>query len=549
MYAWASENDVIKENQAGFRKGYSTVDNMFILNTLINKYISKSRGRLYCLFVDFQKAFDRVWREGLNYKLIKFGVAGKVYNVLQSMYESVKSCVQVNCSGDATEYFDCLEGVRQGCQLSPFLFNLFLNDLDNELRKTRGSAVNVGLLNLYSLLFADDLIIFAETANMMQKLICNFESYCRKWKLKVNMKKTKIVVFRNGGYLRRYERWTLDGQNVEVVPNYCYLGIYFSTKRRWTTAQKNLAVKGEKALFLLKRYMYRFIDTPVKLWLKIFDSKILPILMYGCEIWGFHEGPDIEGVHNKFCKFLLGLRQTTSNVAVRGELGRMSMKVYRLIRIIKYWLKIVKQADTRYVKTCYYLQFQMAEQNKASWGLDVKNLLFATGFGVVWISQGVENEVLFINEFRQRCFDIEQQNWQTEVASQSSLDVYALIKNTLSMENYVICLEDQRGIQELARFRCAQFPLMMTEGRHLGLEREDRICPCCDLNKLESEQHFLLECPLYADIRQQFISRAENTTVDFINLMSTQNISSMRFLYKFLMKAGNRRKSFLAIDM
>ena len=113
----------ISDAQAGFREGYSTIDNAFILNALIQNHIMRKQSRLYVCFVDFKKAFDSVNRNKLWQVLKTNGIKGNIFRVVHSMYESVKTCVRVN--GECTKYFECPVGLKQGCMLSPVIFFYF----------------------------------------------------------------------------------------------------------------------------------------------------------------------------------------------------------------------------------------------------------------------------------------------------------------------------------------------------------------------------------------------------------------------------------------
>jgi len=88
---------------------------------------------LFCVFIDFEKAFDTVWREGLWYTLLMNHINGKIHNVILNMYHNVKSRIMYN--NEFSEYFTCWNGVRQGVILVPFLFCLYLNDLETFLGK------------------------------------------------------------------------------------------------------------------------------------------------------------------------------------------------------------------------------------------------------------------------------------------------------------------------------------------------------------------------------------------------------------------------------
>ena len=127
LNSWTEDHSIYVEAQAGFRKGMRTSDNIFILNNLIT-YCINNNERLYCAFVDFTKAFDFVVRDILWFKSIKLGVRGKMMNIIKSIYSSVKS--RVKHDNTLSEPFTCNIGVWQGECLSPFLFAMYVNDLE-----------------------------------------------------------------------------------------------------------------------------------------------------------------------------------------------------------------------------------------------------------------------------------------------------------------------------------------------------------------------------------------------------------------------------------
>ena len=143
---WADNNDINKDEQAGYRKGFLTIDQIFILYANVSKYISKKKGRMYVCFVDFSKAFDSIPHSLLWYQMMKSGIHGKAIRVMQSMYENLRSCVRAQ--GGLTHYFDCLVGTRQGCMLSPFLFALYIGELVDMLKNSYGIFITEELSHL-----------------------------------------------------------------------------------------------------------------------------------------------------------------------------------------------------------------------------------------------------------------------------------------------------------------------------------------------------------------------------------------------------------------
>ena len=193
---WAEEYEVYIEAQAGFRKHMSTIDNIFELNGLIT-HCFNSREYLYCCFVDFTKAFGYVERDILWYKLIKIGVRGHMLDIITSMYNTVRSRVKNN--NTLSEAFSCNIVVRQGECLSPFLFAMYVNDLEQDAGNNGVNRIDIGMVKRLLLLYADDIVLFGKTPDELQKSLDILGAYCDRWKLTVNITKTKVVIFRKGG--------------------------------------------------------------------------------------------------------------------------------------------------------------------------------------------------------------------------------------------------------------------------------------------------------------------------------------------------------------
>ena len=133
--SWAEDHAVKAKGQAGFRKEFRTTDNIFILRSLIDKQrqtrLKGKAGKLYCSFVDFRKTFDTVPRAVLWQVLEELGVAGRILNVIKSLYALDSAAVR--SSQGISAIFRCLMGVKQGCPLIPTLFGLYVNGLEKHL--------------------------------------------------------------------------------------------------------------------------------------------------------------------------------------------------------------------------------------------------------------------------------------------------------------------------------------------------------------------------------------------------------------------------------
>lgn len=543
LNSWAEKYHIYVEAQSGFRKGMCTIDNVFILHSLISHCIN-DKTKLYSAFIDFKKAFDYVVRDVLWYKLIQNGVRGKILNIIQSMYNNIKSKVKFN--NVLSDDFSSHLGVRQGECLSPFLFSMYLNDLENEFIQKGVEGVDIGMLKLFLLLYADDIVIFSNTMEGLQRGLDVLAEYCEKWKLTVNTDKTKIMVFRKGGNLPRNLSFNFQGKNIEIVKKFVYLGITFTAGGSFTETHKTLSGQALKAIFKLNQYLFNFTNLSPKHVLDLFDKLIVPILCYGGEVWGFSKPNQQERIHLQYCKKILAVKKCTQNDFVYGELGRVSLQTRLYYSIINYWFKILESPETRYIRFAYKMMLADMEKkpNIVNWASNVKNLLSNLGFYEVWLNQNVGNKNAFLKEIRVRLTDNFVQNWSSRITESSRANFYSLFSN-FNHQLYLETVNVQKFRIALTKLRVSSHRLEIEVGRWSRPNRTpigERKCFYC--NKLEDEFHFLLECYLYKDLRKTYIHRYfwnRPNMIKLKELMTTENKKTLLNLAIFTEKAFKLR--------
>ena len=192
--AWAEDGRCRAKGQAGFRKDFRTTDQLFIIRTILQQ-AKHSKRKLYCCFVDFKKAFDLVPRESLWQVLERRGMLGRVLSSLQSMYKQDEACVLT--SEGPTEMFECNIGVKQGCPASPLLFSLYLDELETLLEDASENidCPRLAQLLIAILMFADDIALFSYFPRGLQHQLNILQEFCTARGLKVNVLKTKTMVF------------------------------------------------------------------------------------------------------------------------------------------------------------------------------------------------------------------------------------------------------------------------------------------------------------------------------------------------------------------
>ncbi|KAK3575126.1 hypothetical protein QTP86_020810, partial [Hemibagrus guttatus] len=306
----------ICEQQYGFMPRKNTTDAIFALRILMEKYRDGQR-ELHCVFVDLEKAYDRVPREELWYCMRKSGVAEKYVRVVQDMYE--RSRTVVRCAVSQTEEFKVEVGLHQGSALSPFLFAVVMDQLSEEVRQE----------SPWTMMFADDIVICSESREQVEENLERWRFVLERRGMKVSRSKTEYMCVneREGSGTVR-----LQGEEVKKVQEFKYLG---------STVQSN----GECGKEVKKRVQAgwngwrkvwgvlceRKISARIKG--KVYRTVVRAAMLYGLETVSLRkrQESELEVAELKMLRFSLGVTRLDRirNEYIRGtaHVGRLGDKV------------------------------------------------------------------------------------------------------------------------------------------------------------------------------------------------------------------------------
>ena len=514
VQAYCNQHNVINKNQIGFIKNHRTSDHLLTLKTVVKKYVTTGKRKLFACFIDFRKAFDSVPHNGIFDCIEKIGFSGKEFELIKDIYAKTKCAVKIN--NKTTEYFPFTKGVRQGCPLSPILFNIYVNEIFNRVNETNDSNIFLEGTKVNALMYADDVILLSESEEGLQTLINKVNVFCTQRKLAINAKKTKVMVFNRGNKLINANLFC-NTALLENVKTFKYLGISISAKNcSFQPTIDDLSTKANRAIFALNNKI-KISLIPPKLALKIFNAQIVPILLYGSEVWGpyMNYGYDnwdktkIERTQSLFLKRLLGLSHSTTNNMVRGEVGARPLIVQIIGRVISY-INNIKTRNSSLVHAA--LRYELdTDSNMATFvnkfGLNLNDLYNKSKF--------VVNKI---------CNNNYDRYWSRVVNESPKALSYALFKNNIHFEKYLSEVRNIGWRKAMSRFRLSNHSLLIEKGRHLRppLERSDRKCFICK-NEVEDERHFLIKCPLYENQRENLFQTCRENCQQFDSLESDEN--------------------------
>lgn len=319
--------------------------------------------------------------------------------------------------------------------------------------------------------------------------------------------------------------WKLNDVTLEIVDSFCYLGLKINNT--WnveftTKALSDQALRAANGLLAL----FKRLSFDVKTKLSLFDSLVTQLLLYGAEVWGIYEVKNIDKIHIKFCKAILGVRQQTPNYAVYGELGRYPLSVICKERALKFWIKILKSMNSN-SPIFHVFQHQVNElsvhPNTKSWAYEIKHILDNLGLSHFWNMQ-FERTPPF-QTIRQRIRDQFAQNWSAALHAMSKLELYRRYKQNFEFENYLQTVANDKQRRFLTAFRLVSHHLEIEMGRHSNIPKEQRLCKVCNMRQPESEYHFLLVCPAYHDLR---LSLFPNSYSSWPNLQKFENLMKIK---------------------
>lgn len=273
----------ISETQFGFRNGFGTREALFCLNVIIQRARDVNCDVFIC-FVDFEKAFDKVNHNKLIEILHQSSLDDKDIRIITNLYWQQKALVRVE--NKESEEFWIKQGVRQGCVLSPLLFNAYSEKLFAEALEDMEDGILLNGVLINNIRYADDTVLLADTAEGLQRLIEKVAETCSRYNMRLNTNKTKVMVVSKDS--NNNARFYIDGTQIQKTAVITYLGVQLN--ENWDQT-KEIKIRIEKArtTFNKMRTVLCNMKLNIQLRTRVLKCYVFPILMYGIEAWTLTE--------------------------------------------------------------------------------------------------------------------------------------------------------------------------------------------------------------------------------------------------------------------
>jgi len=512
---WLAKHNKISKFQAGFQKGRSTLDHIFVLKAAIHKQV-RMKKQLYACFVDLKQAFDTPNHNLLWNCLAKEEVSDKFIRIFKSLYS--RATTRISTGSGLTQEIPITKGVLQGESASPSLFNLFIEDLSRVLEQCGVEGIELTTLIIHHLLYADDLVILAPSKESLQVKINLTAEFFKSRGLVVNYSKTQVIVFKNSGRLSKKDKFNWDSTQISVVKQYTYLGIIFSSNGKFQVHLNYAISKGHAAtaaLHSILSFPKRFSIFALK---KLLNSMLLATSTYAGAIWGANYTNELEIVQQRYLKKALGITRNAPKYFVRLETGVRQVKLQVAKLMYSFWVRI-QSAESGSLIKCAFLDLKQAAENahfreNENWAKQIHDLLNEVGMNSFWTWNNHYVSKSFKNKFiRTLSTILAMADVQAAKDSSTMLHYHELIKGHYGTKSYLLRDLPRYLTSAIAMIRLNRNQVL-SRGKWTNLgEFKSVRCKFCGDNL--SLSHLVYFCTRTNTIRERFRSSVKDLSPEY----------------------------------
>ena len=506
IYGFLLEENLLNPNQSGFRPSDSCINQLLaITHEIFEAFDCNPSLEVRAVFLDISKAFDKVWHEGLLYKLKSMGISGELYNLLENYLSGRFQRVILN--GQTSSWRPVLAGVPQGSILGPLLFLIYINDLPNELKSN-------------AKLFADDTSIYTivkdknESANILNNDLQLISIWGYQWKMLFNpdpKKPAQEVLFSRKKQLQNHPNISLNNIQVERSGHQKHLGLILDEKLNFKKHVDGAISKVNKGISVIKKLRHTL---PRKSLITIYKVFLRPLIDYGDIIYDQPNDDSfcekLESIQYKAALAITGAIQGTSRDKIYKELGLESLKARRRYKRLTCMFKIMNEQAPNSLITLIPKRNQTIRTRNSHTPIircriDCFNYSFFPSTLKDW-------------------FNLDENIRNSESISSFKNRLLAFIRPE---ESSIFNIFDPQGLKFLTRLRVGFSHLNEHRFRH---NIENCINPLCSCSlETEDTSHYLLHCHHYSQNRIYLMNSIKSVINNFESFSDNDKVEILLY--------------------
>lgn len=349
--------------QAGFRTREECMAQVISLYEVVQRR-KLCNKKTYACFIDLKKAYDVVPHEALLAKLEAIGVRGKSLAFFRALYK--ENYIRVRQSCGLSEKTLLKRGVRQGCSASTILFNVFINDILDDMH---GLGVSVPGVRekLKGLLFADDLVLLAPSRRVLKLMMEKVSQWADRWEMKVGAAKCGVMAFFQDPAVMKAVEWTMQGEIIPIVETYTYLGIEVTSEFDLKLASKSRLEKARGVLHSV-RSILTLQRLPLKIRVNIFRAIVMPTLTYGGELFGMDtaRASPMQTLINGGMRWIIGLSALSTQVSTSCLMEELQIPPVAAILAARR-ARLLRKSTELWTWLCRLVQNPPPPNRKSTW--------------------------------------------------------------------------------------------------------------------------------------------------------------------------------------
>ena len=323
------------------------------------------------------------------------------------------------------------------------------------------------------LIYADDLVIMAETEEQLQNLLNLVFNWCSTWRLKViklklNTDKTNIVHFRLTRQQKTNFNFKYGEHIINIASEYKYLGIIVGEHLKFDSCTSALANAAGRALGTIISKFKELKNVGYHIYTKLYNSGVTPILEYSCAVWPCVKTNKIDVIQNRAMRYFLEVHKYAPNAGLSGDMEWIKHAYKRYLCAFRFWNQLLNMEDSKLTKHI----FNWVYANQRGWCQDIKHLLIQLHLECVFS----EKLCIDIDKVKIKLNDLMQEQWSNEMHDKPKLRTYVQIKDIFEPEPYVLSNISRQRRSLLAQIRLGILPIKTETGRFRSLPVEQRLC-------------------------------------------------------------------------